>query len=283
MAERQTRAERARMPVAQHVAKTVAEEHGVCIRPMAVQRTDLHTGESQLVDVPCGATLASKCPPCAERKRRLRMAQCREGWHLEHEPDLTEDDPTDDQQWWVEKRADVTKWRDDAAAVGQDTTDLDGLLAEVDEEITKAGVRGQVTPERSQPRRRRSTRRRQDAPDLPRRPVENTTVGRSFAGKEGRTFRPSIFLTLTLDSYGKVHQDGTPVDPDSYDYVRAARDALHFSKLFDRFIQNLRRYLGWDVQYFAAIEPQRRLAPHLHMAIRGTVSRADLQIGRAHV
>jgi hypothetical protein len=58
---------------------------------------------------------------------------------------------------------------------------------------------------------------------------------------------------------------------------RAARDALHFAELFDRFIQNLRRYTGYDIQYFAAIEPQRRLAPHVHMAIRGTISRAELR------
>ena len=71
--------------------------------------------------------------------------------------------------------------------------------------------------------------------------------------------------------------DGTPADPDRYDYQRAARDALHFAALFDRFIQNLRRFLGYDVQYFAAVEPQRRLAPHVHIAIRGTVSRAELR------
>ncbi len=52
---------------------------------------------------------------------------------------------------------------------------------------------------------------------------------------------------------------------------------FHFAALFDRFIQNLRRFLGYDVQYFAAIEPQRRLAPHIHIAIRGTVSRAELR------
>src|SRR5258707_11774283 len=69
----------------------------------------------------------------------------------------------------------------------------------------------------------------------------------------------------------------SPADPATYDYQRAARDALHFAALFDRFIQNLRRYLGYDVQYFAAIEPQRRLAPHAHIAMRGTISRADLR------
>ena len=32
-----------------------------------------------------------------------------------------------------------------------------------------------------------------------------------------------------------------PLTPDAYDYIRAARDALHFTALFDWFIQNLRR------------------------------------------
>src|SRR5262249_61852688 len=47
--------------------------------------------------------------------------------------------------------------------------------------------------------------------------------------------------------------------------------------LLGRSIQTLRRSLGYDVQYFATIEPQKRLAPHVHIAIRGTVSRAELR------
>ncbi len=39
----------------------------------------------------------------------------------------------------------------------------------------------------------------------------------------------------------------------------------------------MRRFLGYDLQYFATIEPQRRLAPHAHMALRGAISRADLR------
>lgn len=35
--------------------------------------------------------------------------------------------------------------------------------------------------------------------------------------------------------------------------------------------------MGWDVQYFAVLEPQRRLAPHLHAAFRGTVPRVVLR------
>jgi hypothetical protein len=68
-----------------------------------------------------------------------------------------------------------------------------------------------------------------------------------------------------------VRDDGTPVDPRSYDYRRAARDAVHFAALVDRWWQNLRRVVGWDVQYFATVEPQKRVAPHLHAAIRGSM------------
>ena len=49
-----------------------------------------------------------------------------------------------------------------------------------------------------------------------------STVGKVFTAPDGKSYRPSMFLTLTCDSYGKVHDDGTPVDPDRYDYVRGA-------------------------------------------------------------
>jgi hypothetical protein len=82
-----------------------------------------------------------------------------------------------------------------------------------------------------------------------------------------------MFVTLTLGSYGKiVPGTGTPAKPSAYDYERAAAEALHFPKLFDR-MQNLRRCAGFRVQYFGAIEPQRRLAPHIHLAIRGAIPR----------
>jgi hypothetical protein len=271
-----TRAERLSMPLARDVVKDLAVEHGACIRPVQLRRTDLSTGETMPVLVPCGNTLASVCPSCAERARNLRAAQCREGWHLEHEPVIEPDDPTDDQKWWIEKRADAQVMRDTAETDGDETGDLDELLGELDEEISGAGMRGNVLPARPQ-RRHRSTRRRQDAPPLPRRNVDPRTVGKTYTAPDGKTFRPSLFVTLTCPSYGRVTPDGVPADPDTYDYVRAARDALHFAALFDRFIQNLRRFCGFDLQYFAAIEPQRRLAPHVHIAIRGTVSRAELR------
>ena len=174
-------------------------------------------------------------------------------------------------------RAEAQQQRDTAAAAGADTTDFDLLITELDEEIAQAGIRGNVNPDRPA-RRHRSTRRRQDAPDLPRRKVSPRTVGKTYTAPDGKTFRPSMFVTLTCPSYGRVDQDGSTHRPRlAYDYDRAARDALTFAALFDRFVQNLRRYLGYDVQYFAAVEPQRRLAPHVHLAMRGTVARAELR------
>jgi len=270
------RVERMSMPLAQRVVKDLAIEHGACIRPIQLRRTNLDSGQVEQVLVPCGHTLAHVCPSCAERARSLRAVQCREGWHLEDEPDLTPDPATDDQQWWVMLRAEAQQSCDQAAEHDQDTADFDALIAELDEEITKSGLRGKVAPDKPA-RRHRSTRRRQDAPDLPRRKVSPRTVGKTYTAPGGKTFRPSMFVTLTCPSYGRVDHSGVPVDPARYGYDQAARDALTFAALFDRFIQNLRRYLGYDVQYFAAVEPQRRLAPHVHIAIRGTIARSELR------
>jgi hypothetical protein len=172
------------------------------------------------------------------------MQQCRVGWHLDTEP---ERQPDDDQ-------------------ADDDQADRDGQGDELDE-------RGD--------RRVRSTRRRQDVPDLPRVPAEDRTIGRVYTAPDGKTFRPSMFVTFTLPSYGRVTPEGVPVNPAAYDYRHAALDALHFPKLVDRFWQNLRRCAGYQVQYFAAVEAQRRLAPHIHAAIRGTIPRRILKAVRA--
>jgi hypothetical protein len=264
------------MPLARQVVRDLAADNGACIRPVQLRRTDLKTRAVEQVLVPCGHTLASVCPACAERAKALRATQCREGWHLESEPVMNPDEATEDQKWWIEKRAEAQEMRDRAADEGDDTEDLDALTAELDEEVTTAGMRGNVLPAKPV-RRHRTTRRRQDAAPLPRRKIAARTVGKTYTTPDGKTFRPSLFITLTCPSYGKVGEDGAPADAARYDYQQAARDALHFAALFDRFIQNLRRFLGYDVQYFAAVEPQRRLAPHIHLAVRGTVSRADLR------
>ena len=214
----------------------LAEEQGVCVRPLVRRLVDRVTGEASTVVLPCGSTQESRCTTCAKRARVLRMHQCAEGWHSIDELPDTDLEPT----------------------IGAGDQEPDG-----DED--DGGESGRVV---------RSTRRRGDAADLPVRRMDARTVGRCFTAADGKVYRPSMFVTLTLPSYGRiVRGQGVPVDPGRYNYRRAALDAMHFSKLVDRWVQNLRRGAGFKVQYFAAIEPQRRLAPHVHVAMRGAIER----------
>jgi hypothetical protein len=204
------------------------------------------------------------------------MAQCRDGWHRETEPVIERAKPAEEQTELMAARADLFTAYGQCRAAGDEASceQIAESVGEVDDQLRTLGVRGRLTPLDSPAKPvHRSTRRRQDAPNLPRRPVERRTVGRVFAGK----YRPSTFLTLTLDSYGQVDSNGAAVDPETYDYRRAARDAIHFSALVDRFWQNTRRCVGWDVQYFGTVEPQKRGAPHFHAAIRGAIPRAELR------
>ncbi len=176
----------------------------------------------------------------------------------------------------IATRADLVSIYGECRTIGDETTceQIADSVAELDDEIRASGIRGRLTPLDPPPKPvRRSTQRRQDAPDLPRRRVERRTVGRVFAGR----YRPSTFLTLTLDSYGRVDAHGAAINPEAYDYRRAAQDAIHFPALVDRFWQNTRRCVGWDVQYFGTVEPQKRGAPHFHAAIRGAIPRAELR------
>ena len=231
--------------------RDTAAKVGVCVRPLIRRVTDTDTGESEVVPLSCGSTRASVCPSCAAKARRLRMQQCRDGWHRTDDPaeiiDQADDEPEPEP--------------DDADAGAGD----------------------------SSPVRRRSTKRLTEVtdddgnvvkkfPPLPLAPdVEDRTVGRVYTSPDGKVYRPSMFLTLTLPSYGRVRADGTPRSPKTYDYRRAALDAIHFPKLLDRFWQNLRRCAGYNVQYFGCVEPQRRLALHAHAAVRGAIPRALLR------
>ena len=192
MTPRTTRTQRLAMPLARDVVRDLAAEHGGCIRPVQLRRTDLHTGQVEQVLIPCGHTLATVCPACAERAKTLRAAQCREGWHLDTEPVDHPRRPDDVQRTWVEHRADAQQMHDQAEAAGQrHAAELDELAAELDEEITRSGVRGNVLPKRQQ-RRHRSTRRRQDTPDLPRRP--STPDGRQDLHRAGRQDVPPVHV-----------------------------------------------------------------------------------------
>src|SRR3954454_6046313 len=240
-----SRADRARQPRARDVLRETAVEFGVCVRPLAMRRVNLDSGEVEIVDLSCGSTRAAVCPSCAAKARKLRAQQCREGWHLTQDPDVSPQPGTKDQRELVKERANITDAVVDADDRGDDLTAqaCRESAAAADEELAATGVRGQLDPldGGSTPRRVRSTRRRQDTPDLPRRPGLRTTVGRTYTDERtGKTFRPSLFVTLTPPSYGPVRRDDhMPVAPTRYDYARAARDALHFGKLLDRWCQNL--------------------------------------------
>jgi hypothetical protein len=222
------------------IAREMAVNAGVCVRPVMKRVHDRDTGTESQVPIACGSTREAVCPPCARKARVLRMQQCAEGWHRTTEP---EPNPPADQ---------LDQANDDQAHDEDDSAE--------------------------ESRRVRSTRRRPDAADLPQVPMANRTVGRTFTTPHGKEYRPSMFLTLTLPSYGPIRTGtGVPIDASSYDYRRAALDALHFPKLVDRFWQNLRRCAGYRVQYFAVLEPQARLAPHLHAAMRGVIPRAVLK------
>src|ERR1700721_207365 len=113
------------MPLARDVVRDLAAEHGGCLRPVQLRRTDIATGQTEPVLIPCGHTLATVCAPCAERAKKLRAAQCREGWPLDQEPVAEPDEPDEMQRWWIEKRAQVQADRDHAERDGHERADLD--------------------------------------------------------------------------------------------------------------------------------------------------------------
>ncbi|MCU1641206.1 MAG: Uncharacterized protein JWN03_1481 [Nocardia sp.] len=279
---RETAAGRRALPDVYDIAESVAEKFGVCKHPIPMRTFDPDTGESKYVGAACKSTRESDCPSCAAKAKALRFTQCSEGWHMLTEPADDTRDPTEQQMGLLTYRADLAEEYKKARADGDEelAEAFRGLVHELDAALRESGMRGRMPglDAVAKPKRSRSTKRRQDVPDLPRKKIDKATLGRKFADKH----QPSMFVTFTMDSYGRCHRDGakdkngkvcgdgSPVDPETYDYRRAARDAMFFPRLFDRTMQNWRRAAGRDVQYFAAVEPQRRAAPHAHIAIRGT-------------
>ena len=149
MTPRPTRTQRLAMPLAREVVRDLAVEHGGCIRPVQLRRTDLDTGQVEQVLVPCGHTLAIGLPLLrragqdpAGRAVPRRLAP---GHRTRHHPR-----PADDEQRTLDRpiapRPSSSATRPSAA--GQDTAELDELAAELDEEITRSGLRGNVLPAR---------------------------------------------------------------------------------------------------------------------------------------
>ncbi|MEU0875733.1 replication initiator [Nocardia brasiliensis] len=280
--DRRTAAERRALPDIRDIAEAAAEQHDVCARVVPMRAYDPHTGRVSYIGAPCKATVASTCPACAKANKYVRMTQLREGWCAEHEPVRPEPVVTEAQAQVLAARAAQFGAYHDARRDGDhELADaIKALVADLDTELRELGVRGQLPALEEKPRRKaKSTRRREDVPDLPRKKVARTTIGTAYANGK---YRPSTFHTMTMPSYGHINRvrdaetgemvsDGSPIDPDSYDYVGAARDTMHAKALFDRWIQNLRRAVGWNVQYFGVVEPQKRGAPHIHLAIRGSI------------
>ncbi|MGH8940693.1 MAG: replication initiator, partial [Actinomycetes bacterium] len=168
-----TRTQRAVLPLTADVAQAIAEQYGVCVRPLAMRRIDTTTGRVDVVPVPCGSTREDQCRPCADKARRLRMVQCREGWHLADEPVTERTAPSEEQQALLAARADLVAVHAECREIGDEATceQIAESLAELDAELRSLGVRGRLAPLDPPPKPvKRSTRRRQDAPDLPRRP-----------------------------------------------------------------------------------------------------------------
>ena len=86
------------MPLGATAIRDLTEAAGGCIRPIQLRRTNNATGEVDYQFLPCRSTLEDACPPCAKRAKSLREQQCRDGWHLEHEPDLTPAPPDETQE-----------------------------------------------------------------------------------------------------------------------------------------------------------------------------------------
>ena len=155
-AGRTTRAERMAMPLARRGQRSCRRARRLP-RQVQLRRTEIDTGHIEQVLIPCGHTLASGGPSCAERARILRAAQCREGWHLDREPVIDPDPATEEQRVLIADRAEAQEGRDLLASDGLDTSDLDTRIGELDGQITDAGLRGTVLPAR--PRRPWSRRR----------------------------------------------------------------------------------------------------------------------------
>ena len=74
----------------------------------------------------------------------------------------------------------------DVTWAGRDRPHLNRDLSHQSRGSGGYGVRGNVLPARPA-RRNRSTRRRQDTPDLPRRTVLPRTIGKTYTAPDGKT------------------------------------------------------------------------------------------------
>lgn len=89
----------------------------------------------------------------------------------------------------------------------------------------------------------------------------------SASSLQGRTRRCACGIYHRPDS----RVVGTPIDPSTYNYEKAAGFNAHCSRLFAVFVQKLRRLTGDSVQLVRVIEFQRRGLVHVHALLKGRV------------
>src|SRR6478735_4034711 len=75
------------LAVTPDLARELAVSQKVCVRPILRRVEDRQTGLVDTVAIPCGSTRDTVCPSCAHKAKVLRMHQCAEGWHRDHEPE----------------------------------------------------------------------------------------------------------------------------------------------------------------------------------------------------
>src|SRR5712691_11598162 len=129
MTPRQTRTQRLAMPLARHAVRDLVISHGGRIRPIQLRRTDLHTGQTEQILVPSGPG------PCGRRNAGRAGTST-------PSPSLPPAPPTTSSGcgWSTAPRpssSTTTPRQQD-----RDTGELDELAAELDEEITRSGMRG---------------------------------------------------------------------------------------------------------------------------------------------
>ena len=100
-------------------------------------------------------------------------------------------------------------------------------------------------------------------------------MGKSYTAPDGKTFRPSMFLTLRARPTAGSAATASPSTPPPT--ITIGPPATRWPSPPCSTGSSRTYALGRDLQYFAAIEPQRRLAPHVHIAMRGTVARAEIR------
>ncbi len=271
-----TRAQRMAMPLAREVVQDLAVEHGACIRPIQLRRTNLDTGEVDRCSSRAGTPWPRSARPAPSGPRRCGPRSAGKAGTSRTNPTSPPTRPPRTRSGGSPCAPKPSSTATRPPRPDTTPTDFDELITELDDEITNGRH-----PRESRPGQASAAAPLDPAP--PGRPGPAPRQGQPPDGRQdlhrpGRQDLPPVAVPhADLPVLRPGRRGRSTRRPGTYEYDRAARDALAFAALFDRFIQNLRRYLGYDVQYFAAIEPQQRLAPHVHIAMRGTVARAEIR------